>query len=78
MRRKVSEIILTVKNPDFIAKSKKDGESYLYFRRSNGFFLLVAATPERKNSTRFIVKTSFYVLNTSKGDQIIWQKKIST
>ena len=76
LKGKEKEIIQTVENPDNIAKSKKDGKSLLYFRKmTDVLILMVVASPEGKV---FTIRTSFYVFNTSKGDPIIWHKKIST
>ena len=77
LHKKLDAIKETITNPDCIARSKKDGRSLLYFRKINGpLWLMVVGTPQEKQI--IIIKTSFYVLNTSKGDPIIWQKKIST
>lgn len=74
-RRGVKLIEQVITDPDCIARSKKDGESLLYFKKTKDtFLLLVVGTPE-KNIIQ--IRTSFYVLNTSKGDPIIW-KKISS
>lgn len=76
LNRKKNDILKTISEPDSIAKSKKDNKSILYFRRINELLILmVVASPAKKY---FFVRTSFYVINTSKGDPIIWQKKTST
>ena len=76
LRGKQSAIAEAIRDPDLIARSKKDGQSLLYFRRANELLLLMAVvSPEKEQYT---LRTSFYVLNTAKGDPIIWQKKIST
>ncbi|MBI2436292.1 MAG: hypothetical protein HYV41_00905 [Candidatus Magasanikbacteria bacterium] len=77
LKGKQRDIEQTISNPDFIARSKKDTQSLLYFRRINElFFLMVVASPIYDHD--FELRTCFYVLNTSKGDPIIWRKKIST
>ena len=76
LRKKEQEIIRAIVEPDCIAKSKKDSRSLLYFRQTKfPFFLMVVATPNMHGLT---VRTAFFVFNMSKGDPIIWRKKIST
>lgn len=76
MRNRVDDIRATISDPDLIARSKKDGASLLYFRKLNKlFWIMVVGTPVNH---QIQVKTSFLVFNTSKGDPIIWRKKIST
>lgn len=76
MKGRLKDIKRTVTDPDIIARSKKDGASLLYFRQFNVlFWVMVVGTPEN-NIIR--IRTSFLVVNTSKGDPIIWRKKIST
>lgn len=76
LKGKLREIKETFINPDLIAKSKKDAVSLLYFRKVNDAFYLLAVASPRKG--RVVLRTSFYVFNTSKGDPTIWKKKIST
>ncbi len=79
LKRKEKLIEQTITDPDFIAKSKKDNHSLLYFRAmKRSMYLMVVASPIAGKPNHLTIRTSFYTLNTSKGDPIIWQKKIST
>lgn len=76
MKSRADEIKLAVTEPDLIAKSKKDKKSLLYFRKTGKVFMVMAVGSPEKD--KIIIRTSFLVLNTSKGDPTIWQRKIST
>ena len=41
MRGGEKEVIETLKGPDFIRRSKKDGDVYLYYRKSGDEFVCV-------------------------------------
>jgi len=76
LKGKLRDIKETLVNPYLIARSKKDNMSLLYFRKVSAVLYLMAVASPKKG--RMVLRTSFYVYNTSKGDPIIWKKKIST
>ena len=78
MKQFLGKVKETVKNPDYIFKSKISHKSNLYFKqfvskRYRRFYLMVVAEMKPNISLGY-VKTSFPVYNLSKGGKLLWEK----
>ncbi len=64
------EVIETLKNPDFIRKSSKDGRVFLYYKSIGNYYLCVGC--KHLNGDGFIITT--YMTDRSKEGEEIWRK----
>lgn len=73
-----NELRDTIKEPEYIFKSKISKNSRLYFKgylhpEYGHFYIMVVADYKEHKKTGFI-KTSFPVYNLKKGGELLWKK----
>ena len=71
IKGKETEIKKTLKNPDFIRRSKSDKDVYLFYKKQNKHFLCVVV--KHLNQEGFIITT--YLTPKIKEGELIWQTK---
>ncbi len=78
MKSLLMELRDTLKDPEFIFKSKISSNSRLYFKGylhpEYGYFYVMAAVDYNKHKKTGFIKTSFPVYNLKKGGELIWKK----
>jgi hypothetical protein len=70
MKDKKREVIETLKDPDFVRRSRKDERVYLYYRKSDKNYICVVC--KHLNGEGFIVTT--YITDRVKEGEEIWRK----
>jgi hypothetical protein len=70
MKEYMEDIRITLKEPDIVRKSRWDEKVYLYYRRSEEYYICVVAKIE--NSTGFIITT--YLTDKIKVREQIWKR----
>lgn len=70
MRGREEKVIETLKDPDFIRRSRKDGDVYLYYRKSGDKFVCVVC--KHLNEEGFIITT--YITDRVKEGEEVWRR----
>ena len=70
IKGKETEIKKTLKNPDFIRRSKTDKNVYLFYKKQNKYFFCVVVKHFSKEG--FIITT--YLTYKIKEGELIWKK----
>ena len=72
------ELCDTIKNPEYIFKSKISKNARLYFKGflhpKYGHLYIMAVITQKEDKNRGFVKTSFPVYNLKKGGKLLWKK----
>ena len=78
MRKFLDEVRETIKNPDYIYKSKIGKRSQLYFKeythKRYGKIYIMVAVKMKVNQLRGYVQTAFIVYNLNKGGTLLWKR----
>lgn len=73
-----NELRDTIKEPEYIFKSKISKNSILYFKGylhpEYGHFYIIAVVNYKEHKKTGYIKTSFLVYNLKKGGELIWKK----
>lgn len=78
MQSLYSELRNTIKEPEYIFKSKISKNSRLYFKGylhpEYGHFYIMAVVDYQEHKKIGFIKTSFPVYNLKKGGELLWKK----
>jgi len=70
MRGRKEDVVMTLKDPEFIRQSRKDPDVYLYYRRTGDKFICVVC--KHLNGEGFIITT--YITDRVKEGEEVWRK----
>lgn len=73
-----NELRKTIKEPEYIFKSKISKNSLVYFKGylhpEYGHFYIMVVTDYKEHKKTSFIKTSFPVYNLNKGGELLWKK----